>query len=504
MLGSNYEYSVNPVFGGKSNFGFQAQPQSIYAPGAMLSGVMNGFNTKYGSAGIFGGTRPANNSTLDSQMFDSPSFDPNAGYQEARNKAYNDYMMSLVNSGKKRINMKRANKDFEEYFDADWKAGEQGRMNSFYEQQAEARAQQMAALRQQMLDDQVDTQDELSRLYEQEGYAYDGATGKWVKNQTDGLNFDDVEAVQQWLVDRGINLGNYGVNKNGVDGKYGKDTRAAIEGLLAQENSGLTNMDREALFKFQQNNANNMVAHKQPTSAQTRQTSTQPATKPATQTSQVNPFAFKGSDNYTNKAALLSDLDKQYNDYVGGKYSVVTPAGVTLVGRSIRDDSGYKQALDATMRNYQENGWLTPSYTIKSKRGGTLIKRHQQGGNVEQDIQAQVKQLVQAVANGDQQAAEQVKQIMQAAEQGDQQALQIAQMIQAEIEAIKSAKRGAKLNYIKSLKGDCPDGEEVVYFKKGGEICKACQKKHSNMVAEKDKNLNVIEEFKKGRKTKKC
>jgi hypothetical protein len=87
---------------------------------------------------------------------------------------------------------------------------------------------------------------------------------------------------------------------------------------------------------------------------------------------------------------------------VGGKYSVATPAGVNLINRDIRDDSGYKQALDVIMANYQKNGWLTPSYTIKSKRGGTLIKKHQQGGNMENDIQTQVKQLVQAVANGDQ------------------------------------------------------------------------------------------------------
>lgn len=137
-----------------------------------------------------------------------------------------------------------------------------------------------------------------------------------------------------------------------------------------------------------------------------------------------------------------------------------------------------------------------------NKQGGILIKKHQQGGNMEQDIQTQVKQLVQAVAAGDQQAAEQVKQIMQAAEQGDQQALQIAQMIQAEIESMKtSAKLGAKLNYIKQLKGDCLEGEELVYFKKGGMICNKCEKKHEQVVAAKGKKLNAVDEFKKTRKS---
>jgi hypothetical protein len=66
-----------------------------------------------------------------------------------------------------------------------------------------------------------------------------------------------------------------------------------------------------------------------------------------------------------------------------------------------------------------------------------------------------------------------------------------------------SAKLGSKLNYIKSLKGDCPDDEEVVYFKKGGMICKACEKKKQGAKLEQSK-INPVEEFKKGRKTKKC
>ena len=63
------------------------------------------------------------------------------------------------------------------------------------------------------------------------------------------------------------------------------------------------------------------------------------------------------------------------------------------------------------------------------------------------------------------------------------------------------ARKGAKLNYLKSLKGDCPEGEEVVYFQKGGNICKKCEKKKQETLK---KTNDSIEEFKKGRKTKKC
>lgn len=117
------------------------------------------------------------------------------------------------------------------------------------------------------------------------------------------------------------------------------------------------------------------------------------------------------------------------------------------------------------------------------------------------DIQEQVRQLVQAAAQGNKEASAQIQQIVSAAEQGDQQAQQILYLIQQEIQAMQMAKRGAKLNYIKSLKGDCPEGEELVYFKKGGMLCKACEKKKQETLK---KPNNSIEELKKGKQLKKC
>lgn len=64
---------------------------------------------------------------------------------------------------------------------------------------------------------------------------------------------------------------------------------------------------------------------------------------------------------------------------------------------------------------------------------------------------------------------------------------------------IQAAKFGAKLNYIERLRGICPDGSQMVYFKKGGQICKRCQKMEQG---EKFSN-NPIENFKAKRKMKK-
>lgn len=41
----------------------------------------------------------------------------------------------------------------------------------------------------------------------------------------------------------------------------------------------------------------------------------------------------------------------------------------------------------------------------------------------------------------------------------------------------QSAKQGAKLEYIARLRGKCPEGQELVYFAKGGKICSACMGK---------------------------
>lgn len=126
------------------------------------------------------------------------------------------------------------------------------------------------------------------------------------------------------------------------------------------------------------------------------------------------------------------------------------------------------------------------NFIRQNKLGGNLIhmtQKYQAGGAApEGDPQEQIIQLVQAAMQGDQQATAQIQQIMQAAQQGDPQAGQIAEVImqvmnQMQGDASQVARNGAKLNYIKRLKGECPDGYEMTFFKAGGKVCKKCQKK---------------------------
>lgn len=119
----------------------------------------------------------------------------------------------------------------------------------------------------------------------------------------------------------------------------------------------------------------------------------------------------------------------------------------------------------------------------------------------EQQLQQQIVQLVQAAMQGNQQATQQIQQIMQAAQQGDQQAAQIAQMIQQvaqqmQQQQVRAAKFGAKLNYIKQLKGQCPEGYKMEYYKEGGQLCKKCMKVHQDGGEVKQTPNTVAGQFK--------
>lgn len=137
--------------------------------------------------------------------------------------------------------------------------------------------------------------------------------------------------------------------------------------------------------------------------------------------------------------------------------------------------------------------WLNPTVVKFQKQGG-MINFYQDGGQVQDDPQQKIIALVQAAQQGDQQAQQTIQQIQQAAQQGDQQAAQIIQLIQQITQQIQqqvqAARHGAKLNYLASLRGYCPQGSHLEFFKVGGQICKKCMQ-------------NKVQEDKCGGKAKK-
>ena len=55
---------------------------------------------------------------------------------------------------------------------------------------------------------------------------------------------------------------------------------------------------------------------------------------------------------------------------------------------------------------------------------------------------------------------------------------QVAQQMQQR--QVQAARFGAKLNYIRQLKGQCPEGYKMEYYKEGGQLCKKCMKVQQN------------------------
>lgn len=133
---------------------------------------------------------------------------------------------------------------------------------------------------------------------------------------------------------------------------------------------------------------------------------------------------------------------------------------------------------------------LSPGHTTKFQQGGTM--------NNQQELQkAFVAYLIQdAQSQGVQIQSEQ--DLLAYAEQLGEDGIKAKyQEFMQKMQGGVMARLGAKLEYYKKLKGVCPEGEELVYFKQGGRICKACQKAQKGTKV--TKKANEVDKFKAGR-----
>ena len=131
-----------------------------------------------------------------------------------------------------------------------------------------------------------------------------------------------------------------------------------------------------------------------------------------------------------------------------------------------------------------------------------MVNKYQEGGQLsntqQQGLQYLAQMYAQQTGKDPQQDQEGFMQFVQqlAQQAGVQDIGQLLDLVyqQAQGQA-QSAKRGAKLNYLKKLTGKCPEGQQLVYFKAGGRVCSKCMAKKQNG--------DVIEEEKCGAKMKK-
>lgn len=189
----------------------------------------------------------------------------------------------------------------------------------------------------------------------------------------------------------------------------------------------------------------------------------------------MNPYDYSGGERKALRTYLNNpgSMDSKYQPFINQVQNQRT--------QKMIDSIGTNQLLKPETDTNKLNNQLV---NLKFKKGGQMYK-YQAGAQMvqpqqtsgRQGIEQQAMALVQAAMQGDQQANQTIQKIMQAAQQGDQQAAQVAQLLKAIVQQMKGSRKarlGAKLDYIKQSIGECPEGQEVVYFKKGGEICKVC------------------------------
>lgn len=130
---------------------------------------------------------------------------------------------------------------------------------------------------------------------------------------------------------------------------------------------------------------------------------------------------------------------------------------------------------------------LAPGHTTRYATGGKL-------GDKQQEF---VAYLIQA--SGVETEDELNDYIQDLGQEGLQRELEkFEELMTQGTEQVPAAAKGAKLNYIKSLRGQCPEGFEMQYFKKGGVMCSQCIKKAKAQKAptKAEQGTKVVQDFK--------
>lgn len=195
----------------------------------------------------------------------------------------------------------------------------------------------------------------------------------------------------------------------------------------------------------------------------------------------INPYDYSGSDRKQLRTYLNNPTTDNYTQSVS---KIIGDGKIqqNMLNNAVQNQTSQYQLTKPNLGyNPNQNNQLV---NLKFKKGGQMYKYtagaqmvQPQQTSGQQGIEQQAIALVQAAMQGDQKANQTIQKIMQAAQQGDQQAAQVAQLLKNIVQQMKGSRKarlGAKLDYIKQSIGECPEGQEVVYFKKGGEICKVC------------------------------
>lgn len=373
-------------------------------------------------------------------------------------------------------------------------------------------------------------------------------------NQKFGQNFTDVKSAQNYINQMlmnssritGTDMGNIS-----VDGKWGDQSQRALDFVSSiYDKNGNTwdNVSQNNPYADKARTINPNVSIPKPTTPTTPNTSNTSNTALDMFTNDdIRNLGFKNYSGLisavTNKANVNNNFVKafttrygndaskynqakienelgvkgKYRSFGGGDFGDMSRNMASWMGtyngnlerKNLKDRTGSDGIVYSNkhVRDLFEAHPVKPkTFTFDTNSFGTNIfgtPKKQQGGQInmnEQQLQqAFLQYLMQKTGAKNEQQLEQV--VQQLGEDGLKQAYaQFMQEVQQQ--QVQAAKFGAKLNYIKKLNGQCPEGMEMHYYKQGGRLCRKCMQIKQNEV-EMESPSNPIDAFKCGRKIKK-
>ena len=209
-----------------------------------------------------------------------------------------------------------------------------------------------------------------------------------------------------------------------------------------------------------------------------------------------------------NNGGFLTPISRKITREIRSGFYPEGFMGNDTVYVEIPERNGFVKYTPRVASTYEPNGeeYETLKKRFNEAKSVSSPSKKQQGGQLnmnEQELQqAFIQFLAQKTGAKTQQELEAA--IQQLGEEGLKQAYaEFMQLIQQQ--QVQAAKFGAKINYIKKLRGQCPDGYELQYYKSGGLLRKECKKCMKKQVMQDGGDLpqDPIDQFKCGRKMKK-
>lgn len=223
----------------------------------------------------------------------------------------------------------------------------------------------------------------------------------------------------------------------------------------------------------------------------------------------MNPYDYSGGERKALRTYLNDpgSMNSKYQPFINQVQNQRTQKMVNSIGTNqlLKPETDTNKLNNQLVNLKFEKG----GQMYKYQAGAQMVQPQQTGGQNPIDQIAQIaagslqgdknskQQLIQVLSNKE--IAPKLLQIVDAGiKNQDKRAMIIAQAIKAlQQGSTRKARLGAKLDYIKQSIGECPEGQEVVYFKKGGEICKMCAGKKMQDGGKSD----PIKNFKKKKDT---